>query len=321
MITEIKLISVGIPYNFIELDKYTNKKDSITVIFKDTGKIFTDWELTDYGSLKIKHNSINYNKYDNCYSIKMIIKYESCELPINLYDINTEVGLSNNITDIKSLNYISCMRLVANRKFNITLDEFVLFNSIISDQFGQNMKLVYDNQLQYDYKFKDKIITLKNFNTVIQRYSATSGVMPSRNDICPNCNQRWNLNNLRDVIKQEEFMYHEDCNKFVLYEKTKKQFDYICSKVFENYSIHAIKNEYGSANYNGSWFIIKTENGDIKIGWRKRVILIEWLDSYKIFSFNGKDEDVTKYFSGKQRYIHAWSVEKAIEYLLKADNS
>jgi hypothetical protein len=61
------------------------------------------------------------------------------------------------------------------------------------------------------------------------------------------------------------------------------------------------------------WFIVTTIIGRIKIGWRKRVIHIEWtetknkIEAQKLFP----DEDVTKY----DRIIHAWSLEKAKEYI------
>lgn len=61
------------------------------------------------------------------------------------------------------------------------------------------------------------------------------------------------------------------------------------------------------------WFIVTTTVGPIKIGWRKRVINIDWsetegtLPAEELF----KSENTTK--SG--RSIHAWSVEKAKGYV------
>lgn len=63
------------------------------------------------------------------------------------------------------------------------------------------------------------------------------------------------------------------------------------------------------------WFIITTNKGRIKIGWRKRVINIDWSDS--IISENAEtlfpSEDVTKF----DKTIHAWGLEKAKEYIDK----
>ena len=61
------------------------------------------------------------------------------------------------------------------------------------------------------------------------------------------------------------------------------------------------------------WLIVTTEMGRIKVGWRKRVIVIDWEDSdlqadaQTIFP----DEDVTK----ADKMIHAWGLEKAQEYI------
>lgn len=83
--------------------------------------------------------------------------------------------------------------------------------------------------------------------------------------------------------------------------------------------VHArqIPNEYCSKHccLGIPWFIMTTTMGPIKIGWRKRVMSIEWHDSD--IKTDGEvlfaDMDVTK---GKT-YIHAWSPETTVEYLHK----
>ncbi len=66
------------------------------------------------------------------------------------------------------------------------------------------------------------------------------------------------------------------------------------------------------------WFVVTTSVGRIKIGWRKRVIFIDWTETQgtKTADELFAAEDVTK-SSGhdKERYIHAWSVEKAKSYI------
>lgn len=57
-----------------------------------------------------------------------------------------------------------------------------------------------------------------------------------------------------------------------------------------------------------SW-LVKTEHGLIEIGWRKRVIQIEWSETPARLLVT--QDDVTKHNS----LVHAWSVAKAIEYL------
>lgn len=61
------------------------------------------------------------------------------------------------------------------------------------------------------------------------------------------------------------------------------------------------------------WFIVTTKVGRIKIGWRKRVLEIDWSDS--AIKKTAKDlfagEDVTK----GDHDIHAWGYAKAKEYI------
>lgn len=66
------------------------------------------------------------------------------------------------------------------------------------------------------------------------------------------------------------------------------------------------------------WYKITTRLGHFKIGWRKRVIEIDWSETtiaqkaQELF----RDEDVTK----EAKLIHAWGYDKATEYIEKLMN-
>ncbi len=87
--------------------------------------------------------------------------------------------------------------------------------------------------------------------------------------------------------------------------------------------VEDIPNEYSPFNVN-PWFIVSTRKGRIKIGWRKRVINIDWSESdirhlgRDIF----KGENVTgAHYYEMTEYIHADGYEKATEYINKLLNS
>ncbi len=81
--------------------------------------------------------------------------------------------------------------------------------------------------------------------------------------------------------------------------------------------VNLIENQYSGDPfyYNDPWLEATTQKGIIVIGWRKRVINIDWsasdvdVDSEKLF----EGEDTTKY----EKYVHAWGYDKAVEYLTK----
>jgi hypothetical protein len=74
-----------------------------------------------------------------------------------------------------------------------------------------------------------------------------------------------------------------------------------------------IENQYCNCEICAPWYDVDTEIGTIRIGWRKRVINIDWsrvVNSDGILSLF-KKEDTTK----DKNMIHAWGIEKATEYL------
>ena len=110
--------------------------------------------------------------------------------------------------------------------------------------------------------------------------------------------------------------YHNTCNREHLLDEYSKKFKGIFENAGFRYTIlKGIPNEYCSCDRCAPWFVVNTEFGRIIIGWRKRVINIDWskIDSEAVLNiinlFN--EEDVTK---GKTS-IHAWGWEKAQEYL------
>lgn len=77
---------------------------------------------------------------------------------------------------------------------------------------------------------------------------------------------------------------------------------------------YQLANQYWPRSYyrlvlENPWWLIKTPYGFIKIGWRKRVINIDWSET----KFRGMvtEDQVIK----EQTYVHAYTGEKAVEYL------
>lgn len=180
---------------------------------------------------------------------------------------------------------------------------------------------------------ESKIISLndfagKTFNEVtdffLQKYDAVYAILLS---ICRK-GQGWISGDelLTDPVIQENdegslamFKYfHKNCNLEDLLQNQEKILRDIFEKVgFQIIEMTPIENEYGSGDWRGPWFLINTQFGIFKIGWRKRVIKIDWsnivntlkIDLLSLF----EKENVTQ----SKDFIHAWSYEKVEEYLKK----
>lgn len=79
-----------------------------------------------------------------------------------------------------------------------------------------------------------------------------------------------------------------------------------------------IPNEYCSRSCcaHRPWFLFHTPIGDIKVGWRKRVISITFMANFADFDMDiFHDEDVTKYVENGERTIHAWGEKKLFDYM------
>lgn len=87
--------------------------------------------------------------------------------------------------------------------------------------------------------------------------------------------------------------------------------------------VETVENGYAANDpywANFPWFKVTTNKGVITLGWRKRVISIDWIGpDLKSCKELFTDQDTTK-FDGPDSHsgaIHAWGLEKAQEYLDK----
>lgn len=220
----------------------------------------------------------------------------------NIYNSEREVALY--VKDLKTLHEISDYRSSRRYVPQETLQDFKILNGLIwFDTCGNTLIRV----------------TKEGMYSLVR--------LPDETSICPVCKKGWNLHNLEDCVFNMDYInnevtyYHKECKFINNLNQTQNQFLHIFNQIYPNqFSIKVIPNEYCQCSECSAWFIFSTPDGEIKIGWRKRVINIEWL-SYSQFSEIFKDENVTKIFNEKCRNIHAWSEEKCIEYLQRAKNS
>ncbi len=119
--------------------------------------------------------------------------------------------------------------------------------------------------------------------------------------------------------------FHKSCHRKSLNQKMRASFRETFKKAgFKGFKMAPIKNRYCSCEHCAPWYRISTEFGNFKIGWRKRVINIDWSQVMQKLTSEGKwpkdgllplfsKEDVTK----DTDHIHAWGYEPAQDYLTR----
>jgi hypothetical protein len=111
--------------------------------------------------------------------------------------------------------------------------------------------------------------------------------------------------------------YHRICNRQRINQDQLDEFLRIFTQAgFDDLDLRflPIANQYCSCERCANWYKVNTVYGTgITIGWRKRVINIDWSAWGIDFSYLFQEEDVTK----GPGAIHAWGEKKAIEYLSK----
>lgn len=110
----------------------------------------------------------------------------------------------------------------------------------------------------------------------------------------------WSLEDAGRLNKQAQAEYERFCAILLL-------------TGFEVAKVHHLVNGYEGWN-NGyvacPWYLFETQVGLIKLGWRRRVVMIDWESTGVEWDRPG-DDGVTKGLT----FTHAWGYEKAQEYL------
>lgn len=118
-----------------------------------------------------------------------------------------------------------------------------------------------------------------------------------------------------------EWIYrHKPCNRLFTERRARKSFMDIYEQAgFDQRTLvfESVPNEYCSCEQCAPWFDVVTSFGTMKIGYRKRVILMDWSNTGWDIAELFNKEQVTK----GPGYIHAWGSDQATEFLQRIRQS
>jgi len=115
-----------------------------------------------------------------------------------------------------------------------------------------------------------------------------------------------------DAFFNVQKFFHRVCQQEDLADWHRDHFsDIFRDAGFQGFRLEAVPNGYCPCEVCGPWFRVHTALGAFTVGWRKRVISVEWPDVLRDLLPLFEEEEVTK----DARSIHAWGKEKAKDYL------
>ncbi|NQT50144.1 hypothetical protein HQ571_05605 [Candidatus Kuenenbacteria bacterium] len=121
------------------------------------------------------------------------------------------------------------------------------------------------------------------------------------------------------------YYYHQVCNRTRLNSNEEQGFRKIFEAAgFRDIGMNRTPNQYCPCDVCATWFNVNTKFGSILVGWRKRVIVIDWKSMQETLVACGvmpeqgfhslfTEEKVTK----DGTMIHAWGWDKAQDYLTR----
>ncbi|MDO5556746.1 MAG: hypothetical protein Q4G05_00660 [Clostridia bacterium] len=284
------------------------------------------------------------NKIDGTdYSLGFDVIYDEMEIKESRKVFDSASGIQKSLTSLedflKVLKLRDCFKKVYEKE---SLNEFVIFGKYVLTAYGE----VYFIKTQVKLELND-VCTLDYYRGMVNSfvkdkcYTTTVCTIPKLGSRCPVCGKEFSINDLK---KEERFwkinnkIAHNKCYKeFYRFLEINNITRIVDQVYYDKPKYELLPNGYCNEECceHKPWFLFHTKDGDIRIGWRKRVISIEFQEGFKEFDLSiFNNEDVTKLWVGHSVnnntpkgtifnkgifIIHAWSEEKAIEYLRKVN--
>lgn len=129
---------------------------------------------------------------------------------------------------------------------------------------------------------------------------------------CPECNIGMIIFNTQSKYRYQLVREEKNAKPIFPEEQVKAFFTVAGISVSKMWPV--LNRYWGENNTRGPWWLVKTELGYIQLGWRKRVISIDWSDTAirKIVT----EDNVTKGMD----HVHAYSEEDVVKYLKQLNN-
>ena len=250
-----------------------------------------------------------------CPDVQVHYKERSFDVPMNEFD--TLQSIKKSLHSLSAFeNVIKSRRMFAKSHSDAGLKEFIVFG---------RLRLMHDGKL--GYVCTDEYPQIKeDVEEVFRNSWYLPSDIPSASAVCPCCGKPFTIEDVKNGTYEfvDHIPWHIDCwheyrRQKEIYKVINCLMDYVYEPVKRQCQYELLPNGYYKDAPHIPWFLYHTPDGDIIVGWRKRVISLEWQENFKAFDFEKlfSSENATKWQKNGKRGIHACGEDKAAEYLWK----
>ncbi len=246
-----------------------------------------------------------------------LVRYKERIFDVPRSEFDTLQSIKKSLHSLLALeNIIKSRKMFAKSHSDAELKEFVVFKRLI---------LTHDGKLGYctgDYPQIKEDVEEVSHNSWYPHSD-----IPSASAVCPCCGKPFTIEDVKNGTYKfvDHMPWHIDCwhdyrRRKEIYKVINCLMDYVYEPVKDQCQYELLPNGYWKDAPYIPWFLYHTPDGDIIVGWRKRVISIEWQENFKPFDFEKLfgSENVIKWQENGKRGIYARGKDKAMEYLKKA---
>ena len=238
---------------------------------------------------------------------------------------DTREGFENALQQgLAGLKEISDRRACAGYKDKERLSVWYILGYYCFDACGNTMVITEGHPTYSDFNaYVPRILTDDEMRAAMKdkSWTMTHGSIPPTSETCPRCLEGWNMQNYathmakRDYQTDEWTHYHKRCHDLKVTQSEIAYFREILKEAhLDDCDYRLIPAEYPDRP-TAPWFMVETDLGPIKIGYRRRVISISWKHAEGLKEIDGRklfeDEGVTT----DRALVHAWGKDKAVDYL------
>ncbi|NUP13827.1 MAG: hypothetical protein HOW73_47940 [Polyangiaceae bacterium] len=256
-------------------------------------------------------------------------------------DYDNGAGIASYLTDLDGLHRLIRERRDAGYERKERLNEFLILGHFWADTCGNfgatTIGYRYSEPIAWMPDALPRVVESERLLSLLPRLTITSTFRPpppTSTNLCSECGRGWTIANCHDNEvrfgrNDERIFRHKRCAQLHEERESLRELQEIASNAgLDRAVLIPIPGEYDRTGHR-TWALLCTPWGDVKIGWRKRVINIDWTDMVERAGAGLEYEDrarVRSVFDGNELFkddqttkdathVHAWGNAKAVEYL------